>query len=84
MIAVSLLIPASLLGLVLALGRYEERMLGPADAGKPPAASDTRRLRVLPDPPPGAAPPAAAEAPTRPETSPRTHGGRSRAPSHAA
>lgn len=50
MIAVALLMPVSMLCLLLALGRYEERMLSPHRAGKAPGARPARRLRVLPRP----------------------------------
>ncbi|MGV9566589.1 hypothetical protein [Streptomyces sp. NPDC003480] len=76
MIAVSLLMPASMLCLLLALGRYEERMLGPGDAEEAPAASDGRRLRAVPDPSSPTAPGAAAEPAVRPRTGPIAPGGR--------
>ncbi|MEU6095201.1 hypothetical protein [Streptomyces sp. NPDC047079] len=75
MIAVSLLIPVSLLCLVPALGRYEERLLGPLDVEEAPAAGDGRHLRAVPVQSPDNAPPTPAEAAVRPETGPVAPGG---------
>ena len=47
MIAVALLMPVSMLCLLLALGRYEERMLSPHRTRKARAARPGRRLRVV-------------------------------------
>ncbi|MEU6368729.1 hypothetical protein ABZ876_24050 [Streptomyces sp. NPDC046931] len=67
MIAVPLLIPVSMLCLLLALGRYEERMLGPAGPEEAPDASDRPRLRAVPGASPGTEPltprPAGSETP---------------------
>ncbi|MEV4432949.1 hypothetical protein [Streptomyces sp. NPDC049585] len=58
MVVVALLLPPLLLGMVLALGQYEERLLknGSATRVQEPAAPDgqqapVRRLRALPAPP---------------------------------
>jgi hypothetical protein len=55
-IIAALLIPVSMLCLVLALGRYEERMLGPGSTPKPKGARHARTLRAVPDPSPDAGP----------------------------
>lgn len=51
MLAVALLTPPALLAAVLALGRYEERLLG-APSVSPPVAATSRRRPSLPPPPP--------------------------------
>ncbi|MEU1593167.1 hypothetical protein ABZ468_09945 [Streptomyces sp. NPDC005708] len=56
MIIAALLIPVSMLCLVLALGRYEERMLGPGSTPEPKGARHARTLRAVPDPSPDAGP----------------------------
>ncbi|MFI8292218.1 hypothetical protein ACIGBL_24065 [Streptomyces sp. NPDC085614] len=61
MIAVALLLPPLLLGLVLALDRYEDHMSASARAPR-----HARRLRLVPDPPQAHAqePPLDASAPS--------------------
>ncbi|MCW7941249.1 hypothetical protein AAW14_04015 [Streptomyces hygroscopicus] len=54
MIAVALLLPASMLCLLLALGRYEERMLTPHGDAQDQGALPGRRLRAVPEPSPSA------------------------------
>jgi hypothetical protein len=55
-IIAALLIPVSMLCLVLARGRYEERMLSPGSTPKPRGGRHARTLLAVPDPSPGAGP----------------------------
>ncbi|WP_055490922.1 hypothetical protein [Streptomyces sp. TP-A0356] len=52
MIAVALLLPASMLCLLLALGRYEERILRPDGDAQAQGARRERRLRAVREPAP--------------------------------
>ncbi|MEV4442260.1 hypothetical protein AB0K09_25290 [Streptomyces sp. NPDC049577] len=54
MVAVAFLLPPLMLCLVLALGRYEERLL--KNPGQPRHVPGERHLSVVPDPPSGRRP----------------------------